>query len=61
MVAEPLAVFAGLKLPHCGLPQVADHVTPAFLLSLLTTAVRLAVAPFATEAGGCGSKLTEIG
>ena len=40
VVAEPLAVFVGLKLPQApALPQVTDHVTPAFAGSLLTTAV----------------------
>jgi hypothetical protein len=39
--------------------QVAVQVTPAFLLSLLTTATRLAVAPIMREAGGVGLRATE--
>jgi hypothetical protein len=48
----PLAVEAVEKLPHCELPQVADQVTPAFALSLLTTAVRLMVEPVPVDDGG---------
>jgi hypothetical protein len=50
-VAVPLGVDAGLKLPHCALPQVTDQVTPAFALSLLTVAVKGAVVVAATEPG----------
>jgi hypothetical protein len=59
-VGDPLAVEAGLKVPQGALPQVTDQVTPAFLLSLLTTAVRPAVALVASEVGGAGLKATEI-
>ena len=52
LVAAPLAVVAVEKLPHCELPQVTDHLTPAFALSLLTTAVRLMVAPASIDDGG---------
>ncbi len=52
LVAVPLAVEAVEKLPHCELPQVTDHVTPAFALSLLTTAVRLMVEPVLVDDGG---------
>ena len=52
LVAAPLAVVAVEKLPHCELPQVTDHLTPAFALSLLTTAVRLMVAPASADDGG---------
>jgi hypothetical protein len=52
LVAVPLAVVAADKLPHCALPQVTDHVTPPFALSLLTTAVRLMVAPASADEGG---------
>jgi hypothetical protein len=42
VVAPPLAVFVGLKLPQPGDdPQL--HVTPRFCTSLATTAVRVAV------------------
>jgi hypothetical protein len=53
-------VVAGLKEPQGELPQVTDQVTPALLLSLLTTAVRLVVAPFVSDAGGLGLSATEI-
>ena len=52
LVAVPLAVEAAEKLPHCELPQVTDHLTPAFALSLLTTAVRLMVEPASVDDGG---------
>jgi hypothetical protein len=60
VVAVPLAVVAGVKVPHEELPQVTDHVTPPLLLSLLTTAVSDAVAPAVIEVGGAGLRLTEI-
>jgi hypothetical protein len=60
VVAAALAVEVGLKLPHCELPQVTDHVTPAFALSLLTVAVNNAVALTVIELGGVFSA-TEIG
>ena len=60
MVAAALAVEVGLKLPHCELPQVTDHVTPASALSLLTVAVNNAVALTVIELGGVFS-VTEIG
>ena len=60
MVAVPLGVLTGLKLPHCALPHEIVHVTPAFALSLATVAVRLAVALATTELGGALS-VTEIG
>jgi hypothetical protein len=52
--------MVGLKVPHAELPQVTDQLTPPFLLSLLTTAVRLAVALGASCVGGRGLKATEI-
>lgn len=60
MVAVPLGVVAGLKLPHCALPHATDHVTPAFALSLATAAVNATFAPAASEEGGAFS-VTEIG
>jgi hypothetical protein len=45
-------VLAGLKLPHCALPQLTDQVTPAFALSLATVAVKEAFLVAASEAGG---------
>jgi hypothetical protein len=50
----------GEKLPHAALPQVTDHVTPAFLLSLVRTAVMLVVAPTNSDVGGCALKATEM-
>jgi hypothetical protein len=53
VVAAPLAVVVGLKEPHDEPPpQATVQVTPPFLLSLLTTAVRLVVAPTASDVGG---------
>jgi hypothetical protein len=60
VVAVPLAVEVGLKLPHRELPHVTDQVTPAFALSLLTLAVNSAVAPTVIEVGGALSA-TEMG
>jgi hypothetical protein len=51
LVAAPLAVEVAERLPHCPLPQVTDHLTPPFSLSLLTTAVRLAAEPASTDVG----------
>ena len=59
LVATPLAVEAAERLPHCELPQLTAHLTPAFALSLLTTAVRLMVEPASVDDGGCGLKATE--
>jgi hypothetical protein len=56
----PLAVAMGLKVPHEELPQVTVQVTPPFLLSLLTTAVRLVVLPAPSDVGGVGLSATEI-
>jgi hypothetical protein len=56
-VAAPLAVFAAEKAPQCALPQATLQATPAFALSLLTMAVRLAVLPASTESGGWGLML----
>jgi hypothetical protein len=52
LVAVPLGVEAAEKLPHCELPQVTDHLTPAFAVSLLTTAPKLMVAPASVDDGG---------
>ena len=56
VTAAPLAVVAGLKLPHCGLPQATDQLTPPFLLSLVTTAVKLALVLASSDEAGCGLK-----
>ena len=50
VVGAPLAVPVGLKEPHGEVPQVTVQLTP--LLSLVTTAVRLAVAPVTSDVGG---------
>jgi hypothetical protein len=52
VVGAPLAVPVGLKEPHGEVPQVTVQLTPPFLLSLVTTAVRLAVAPVTSDVGG---------
>ena len=53
------AEVVGYTEPHAELPQCTVQVTPAPLPSFATTAVRVAIAPTATEAGGLGM-LTEI-
>ena len=60
MVAVPLAVEVAEKLPHALLPQVTVHLTPPLLLSLVTTAVRLAVVETTSEVGAAGLNATEI-
>jgi hypothetical protein len=60
VVAAPLAVFVGLRLPHCELPQVTLQVTPAFAESPVTDAMTLAVAPVASDEGGGVVNATEI-
>jgi 3-deoxy-D-manno-octulosonate 8-phosphate phosphatase KdsC-like HAD superfamily phosphatase len=59
-VGAPLAVEAELNVPHGEVLQVTDHVTPAFALSLLTVAVRVAVADAARVVGTGDAKATEI-
>lgn len=49
----------GFTAPHAAPPQCTVQVTPAPLLSFVTTAVRVAVAPTTTEVGGF-EMLTEI-
>ena len=51
-MAVPLAVLVGLKDPQELLLQVTVQLTPAFAVSLVTVAVRLAVAPAAMDVGG---------
>ena len=51
----------GLKLPHCELPHVTVQVTPAFLVSLLTEAARLALVLITIDDDGCVTNETEIG
>jgi hypothetical protein len=58
VVGALLAVEVALKLPHGALPQVTDQVTPPLALSLVTTAVRLAVADVARDVGA--EKVTEM-
>ena len=51
----------GLKVPHApALPQLTDHVTPAFAASLFTTAMNDCVKPASIEVGGAGLNVTEI-
>jgi len=56
----PLAVDAELNVPHGDVLQVTDQVTPAFALSLVTVAVRVAVAEAARVVGAGDAKATEI-
>jgi hypothetical protein len=59
-VLELLPVeLVGLRVPHDVPPQCTVQVTPAPVLSFVTTAVRLVVAPTATDVGGLGM-LTDI-
>jgi hypothetical protein len=60
VVALPLGVEAGLKPPQDELPQVTDQLTPAFAVSLLTEAIRLAVAPITIDDGAGVVRATEI-
>ena len=60
MVAAPLAVLVGSKLPHGALAQVTLQVTPALAESPVTEATTLAVAAVASEAGGGVLSVTEI-
>jgi hypothetical protein len=56
----PLTVDAGLTVPHDELPQLTFQVTPALLVSLLTTAITpVLVLTFRDVAGGL-RKETEI-
>src|SRR5260370_7030883 len=50
VVAVPLGEDADEKVPHDELLHVTVHLTPALLLSFLTTAVRLASPPATTDA-----------
>jgi hypothetical protein len=59
-VATPVAVAVGVNEPHAPPLQVTDHVTPPSWVSLVTTAVRLAVLPTSNDVGGAGVRLTEI-
>jgi hypothetical protein len=61
VVAMPLGVEVGLKLPQLLLPHVTVHFTPAPLLSLLTFAVMAVVVLAVSDAGGCAEKETAIG
>jgi hypothetical protein len=60
VVAAPLAVVVGLKLPHDELPHVTLQVTPALAESPVTVAMTLAVAPVASDEGGGVVSETEI-
>lgn len=60
-MAVPLAVLVGLKDPQALPLQVTVQFTPALAASLVTTAVRLAVAAVVRVVGAAGLKATEIG
>ena len=59
-MATPVSVEVGLKEPQAELEQVTVQVTPAFLVSLVTTAVRGLVEPAARDVGGVGVRETAI-
>jgi hypothetical protein len=61
VVATPLAVCAGLKVPHELDPQATVHCTPPFAKSLVRTAFSEAVPLTGRDAGGAGAKAIEIG
>jgi len=52
VVAALLAVVVGFNEPHAEPPHVTLQVTPAFLLSPVTTAVSGKVLPIVRAAGG---------
>jgi hypothetical protein len=55
VAGAPLAVDAGETLPHNAVGQNTDHLTPLLVESLVTVAVKLAVAPACTVATVCDS------
>ena len=57
----PLAVDAGLTVPQEELPQLTFQVTPALLVSLLTTAIAPVLVPTFNDVTGWVRKDTEIG
>jgi hypothetical protein len=62
MVRNPLAVWAGLNVPHApALPQVTVQSTPLFVPSLVTVAETLVMPPTARLTGGSIEKPTLIG
>ena len=61
-VATPLAVCAGLKLPHApALPQVAVQSTPKLFMSPVTFAASIDEDEVASVAGGAADIVTIIG
>lgn len=58
-MAAPLAVDAGVKVPH-SVAGVQDQLTPALLGSPLTLAVMLVLLSISTEAGGVELNATVI-
>jgi hypothetical protein len=60
VAVPPLAVDAGLIVPHDELPQLTFHVTPALLVSLLTVAITPVLVPMFSEVTGGLRKDTEI-
>jgi hypothetical protein len=61
VAVPPLAVNAGLIVPHDELPQLTFQVTPALLVSLLAVAITPVLVPTFSEAAGELRKDTEIG
>ncbi len=63
VVVDPLAVVAGLKVPHAPgvlLPQVAVQSTPAFVRSPVTVAPSVAVLLSASDVGTARVIMTSI-
>ncbi len=60
MVAVPLAVEVGAKLPQAEVLQVTVHLTPALAVSFATTAVSGVVVPSINDAGAAGLSVTVI-
>jgi hypothetical protein len=61
VAVPPLAVNAGLIVPHDELPQLTFQVTPALLVSLLTVAITPVLVLTFSEVAGELRKDTEIG
>ena len=59
MVAVLPVLVAGLNEPQ-ELEGVHDHWTPELVVSFVTTAVSVAVAPGFSDVGGAGLKATEM-
>jgi len=61
VAAAPLALCVGEIEPHGLPPQLTDHVTPEFVVSLETTAMTVVVAFISSVLGGACVMLIEMG